>query len=109
MLKKVRIDIVTDSGDAIEHEVIELPKYEVKKLQGFFEVYGFTDDEEADIRQRFDDGDSLTVFQDGSAIWGDGEMLLNGGDEAIPDEEFAEEARRAGSQVVEGLYSDRQS
>lgn len=85
-----------EEGDIGGEEAEGVRFYRVASLEKFFQVYSFGPGERDAIRQRWNDGGTLVVRQDGSVVWGDGEELVGGAEDLIDEGEFAWERRLVG-------------
>ncbi len=77
-------------------------RYRVSDLDRFFLLYELEPDEEKEVSKRFEAGESLYVFQNGSARWLEEEEIVAPEEdgEFASDEAFALEAERCGSVAV---------
>jgi len=83
-----------------ELEGMPIPHYEVEDLDEFFEVYEFDDSEQDAIREKSRDH-RLFVYQDGSVLWQDGDILCDPADELLDIDSFRREAERSGAELVD--------
>jgi len=72
--------------------------YRVVDLDKFFEVYNYSDREEESIRGRWQ-FEQLYVNQDGSAVWGYGDHLVESDGELLEEDQFIKEAEVVGELV----------
>jgi len=66
--------------------------YKVNNLDQFFSIYEFDEEEQREIRERFEAGDELYVRQDGSVFWKEDILEREPGAELVRDDDFRQEA-----------------
>ena len=72
-------------------------QYNVQDIDRFFDFYEFDEDQEDEIRERYDAGDKLFVRQDGTMFWQEEIEEPEEEPELADEDDFREEAEQCGS------------